>query len=201
MSEAPHSSLIRVLLIALAILSPGTFLLPVAQPRAEAWAEGQAEKKAEEALKRWAALLTEVRSLPAVERKALLLAVRGLVEVDANRLVLPKLSQGGSEALWALKVLIREQAHMSRLAANLGWPEISAYFEKEAVDGARLIRGEIDLRRYRDLAAANAGDLDEIVTPYMADRSFVAFMMEHTEKAQPLAAFIVGESKLFGSGQ
>lgn len=201
MSKAPHSKLFGLLVSTLAILLSGSLLLPAAQPRAEAWAEGEAEKQAEEAMQRWAELLSEVRDLPVLERKALLLAVRGLVEVDANRVVLPKLSQGGSEALWALKVLIREQAHMSRLAANLGWPEIAGYFEKEAVDGARLIRGEIDLRRYRDLAAANAGDLDEIVTPYMADRSFVAFMMEHTEKAQPLAAFIVGESKLFGSGQ
>ena len=169
--------------------------------RAEAWAEGEAEKAAREALAEWSGLVADVRSLPPRDRKAFLLVVRGLVEVDANRDVVPKLVRGEHEALWALKVLTREQAHLSQLADDLGWPELAAYFRKEAADGARLIRGEIDLERYRHLGAINASRLDAIVAPYKADPAFVGQMMEQSERAQPFASFIVNESKLFGSGE
>ena len=169
--------------------------------RAEAWAEGEAEKAARQAIAHWSGLAAEVRSLPPRERKAFLLVVRGLVEVDANREVIPKLARGEQEALWALKVLTREQAHLSQLADDLGWPELAAYFRKEAADGARLIRGEIDLERYRHLGAINARNLDLIVAPYKADPFFVDKMMEHSERARPFASFIMNESKLFGSGE
>lgn len=114
---------------------------------------------------RWSDLSDLAGSLDPVQRKSLVLCVRGTVSMNFEKTVAHNLRSGGDDATWALKVHAFENHLMVEVAAAAGWSGMRDYYKQEAHDVAKLIRGEIEFSQYRQMAKQNKGRLATVLAP------------------------------------
>lgn len=111
----------------------------------------------------WSELSGRVGSLDPVQRKSLVLCVRGKVSTNFEETVAHNLRSGGGDATWALKVHAFENHLMVEVAEAAGWSGMQDYYEQEANAAAKLIRGEIEFSQYRQMAMQNEGRLATVL--------------------------------------
>ncbi|WP_156958802.1 hypothetical protein [Labrenzia sp. DG1229] len=138
--------------------------------------------------------------LPPTQQKSIVLCVRGRVNINFQDTVAHNLKLGGSDALWALKINGFENAQMSRLAKAANWTEMTGYYEMEADNASKLIRGEIGFEKYRLLSKDSQKLLSAALTRESSwqsahNRNFQKFARECEE----LATKIIGSAKVAAS--
>lgn len=135
--------------------------------------------------------------LTPTQQKSVVLCVRGRVSINYKETVAHNLKLGGSNALWALKINGFENAQMSILAKSANWTKMTGYFEMEADNVSKLIRGEIDFDKYRLLSKNSQEFLSAALAPERSwqsahGRNFQKFARECEE----LASKIIGSAKV-----
>ncbi|WP_417681266.1 hypothetical protein [Roseibium sp.] len=138
--------------------------------------------------------------LASVEQKSVILCVRGRVNLNYRDTVAHNLQLGGSDALWALKIYGIENAQMSRLAKAANWTVMASYYELEAENVSKLIRGEIEFDNYRTISKDSQKLLSAALAPesskqYVHSRNFEKFADECGE----LATEVIGSAKVAAS--
>lgn len=148
----------------------------------------------------WDEVVSQIAALDPLERRSLVLCVRGSVTVNFDKTVKPNLSKGASDALWAVKIYSRASAKQAQLAAKAGWPEMEQYFKREALDAAALIRGEIEQAEYQRRAKANESVLARALTPERARmREHETIMRKHQALCERAATLVIADAKVFAS--
>lgn len=119
----------------------------------------------------WGDLSNLVSSLDPVQRKSLVLCVRGTVSTNFEETVEHNLTSGGDDATWALKVYAFENHLMAEVAEAAGWSGMQEYYEHEAHASAKLIRGEIEFSQYGQIVKQNEGRLATVLAPETSQQS------------------------------
>lgn len=148
----------------------------------------------------WSELSGRVGSLDPLQRKSLVLCVRGKVSMNFEETVAHNLRPGGEEAMWALKVHAFENHLMVEVAEAAGWSEMQDYYEQEANAAAKLIRGEIELSQHRQMAKQNEGRLATVLAPETSrlsvhENNFSILK----EPCDDVASAVIGRAKGFAS--
>lgn len=138
--------------------------------------------------------------LTPTQQKSVVLCVRGKVNINYRDTVAHNLKLGGSDALWALKINGIENGQMSILAKAANWTEMTGYYEMEADNVTKLIRGEIGFDKYRLLSKDSQKLLSAALAPESSwqsahNRNFQKFARECDE----LATKIIGSAKVAAS--
>ena len=113
----------------------------------------------------WSELPSRFSSLDPVQKRSLVLCVRGRVSTNFKETVAHNLRSGGNDAAWALKVHASENYLMVEVAEAAGWSGMQDYYEREARASKKLVRGEIAFSEYRQVAKQNEGRLATVLAP------------------------------------
>ncbi|TPN28363.1 hypothetical protein FKO01_21840 [Mesorhizobium sp. B2-3-3] len=145
-------------------------------------------------------VLSDLAGLNAVEKKSIVLCVRGTISVNYRDTVSQNFQSGGDDSAWALKVNALESGQMSDLAKAANWIDMQTYYDAETDATERLIRGELTIDSYKDAARQNSGALKKTLDGEAAN------MNEHRrnfEKLGPIcktvSTAIIGKAKAAAS--
>lgn len=138
--------------------------------------------------------------LTPTQKKSVVLCVRGRLNINFDETVAHNLERGGSDALWALKIYAFESAHMAELAQTAGWLDLARYYEMEADNVTKLIRGEIEFESYQMFSKDSEKLLNAVLAPENSgqsahERNFQDFSRECNE----LSDKIIGAAKISAS--
>lgn len=138
--------------------------------------------------------------LTPTKKRSIVLCVRERVNINFQETVAHNLNGEGDDVLWALKIYALESAQISELAALADWVELAGYYDKEAGDAEKLIRGEIELDTYKSFSKDNDKMLGETLASERSwwsahQRNFQYFSRECDE----LSVIIVGNAKIAAS--
>ena len=144
-------------------------------------------------------IVAEVNAFDEIDRKAIVLMVRGYINVILKRTLDNALKSGGDDRLWALKSISIADAWMMKLAHAVGWARMGDYYETEAMNLAKYIRGETSLDEYLSASGKNKHVLNEVIKPYRNHRDFFSKMRDHKKLADRIGKYFVGISKVRAS--
>ncbi len=142
----------------------------------------------------------QLNSLEELERKSTVLCVRGTVAVNYSKTVSHNLAKGGSDATWALKINAVESAYMAQLADYAGWTELKNYYDIEAQNTSKLIRGEFNIDAYKAASKTNERPLANALAPEMARQDYhSANFIKLKTVCDSIAKSIIGMAKIRAS--
>lgn len=148
----------------------------------------------------WSDLPGVFVSLDPVQRKSLVLCVRGRVSTNFKETVAHNLRSGGNDAAWALKVHASENYLMVEVAEAAGWSGMQDYYEREARASKKLVRGEIAFSEYRQVAKQNEGRLATVLAPEASRQSVHESNFSRLDQlCDEVALAVIGRAKYAAS--
>ena len=144
----------------------------------------------------WDQMVDDVMALEEIDRRAVVMMTRGHIRVNFQRTLDRALNSGGDDTLWGLKTISIADGWMMKFSRSVGWEKMGEYYENEAKNLAKHIRGEISWSEYVEASGTNKELLRKIVEPYVRNRSFHVRMERNKPFADRIGKYIVGSSKL-----
>jgi hypothetical protein len=138
--------------------------------------------------------------ITAIEKRSVVLCVRGKVSINYKDTVAHNLQIGGSDALWAMKINALENVQMSGLAEAASWTELKKFYDIEAENITQIIRGKTNLNEYLLASKENQRLLKTALTPELLrqaehDRNF----KKYSDECEKLSTKLIGNTKALAS--